>query len=140
MNNFTAYRYSHPDPRHLSEKEQRAHVAHVLAKPQRPLAYDRHVHFINFGQLTPDQVQPVWFSIIRDPIDKFVSRYFYNRAGKGILYDKMVLRNESIVQGVSKQQWRNKDIVACILDENDDECNFKPGTKADLAMVISMFI
>ena len=47
----------------------------------------------------------------------------------------MVARNESIVIGVSKAEWKNKDIVRCIFDDEDDECNLKPGSKADLAMV-----
>ena len=47
----------------------------------------------------------------------------------------MIERNESIVRNVSKDEWKNKDIVQCIFDENDDECNLKPGTIADLAMV-----
>ena len=77
QNNFTHYRYAQPDPRHPTYEEQRKHVNIVLKKPQRPLTYDRHVHFIDFSQFVG--VQPIWFSIIRDPVDKFVSRYFYNR-------------------------------------------------------------
>jgi len=131
-NNFTHYRYSQPDPRHLTYEGQRKHIKEVMKKPQRPLTYDRHVHFIDFTQFIG--VQPIWFSIIRDPVDKFVSRYFYNRGGKGILYDKMVKRNDSIVKGQTKEEWIKKDIVNCIYDENDDECNLKPGSTADLAM------
>ena len=47
----------------------------------------------------------------------------------------MVERNESIVRNVTKEEWKHKDIVECIYNENDDECNLKPGTIADLAMV-----
>ena len=47
----------------------------------------------------------------------------------------MVARNESIIQGVTKEQWVSKDIVTCIFDENDEECNLKSGAISDLAMV-----
>ena len=47
----------------------------------------------------------------------------------------MVERNESIVRNVTKEEWKHKDIVKCIYNEDDDECNLKPGTIADLAMV-----
>ena len=57
------------------------------------------------------------------------------RGGKAPLYDKMVQRNDSIVRNVSKEEWRTKDIVECIFDDTDTECNLKPGTLADLAMV-----
>jgi len=131
-NNFTHYRFGKPDPRHLTEIEQKNHVNRVLSKPSRPLSYDRHVHFIDFSIYNSSQ--PIWFSIMRDPVDKFLSRYYYNRGGKAILYDKMVERNESLIIGVSKDEWKKKDIVQCIFDEKDDECNLKPGSKADLAM------
>jgi hypothetical protein len=57
------------------------------------------------------------------------------RGGKAPLYDKMVQRNDSIVRNVSKEEWRTKDIVECIFDDTDSECNLQPGTLADLAMV-----
>ena len=49
---------------------------------QQQLAYDRHVHFIDFRNFignSTENYQPIWFSVIRDPIEKFVSRYNYNR-------------------------------------------------------------
>ena len=49
---------------------------------QQQLAYDRHVHFIDFQNFMGNSTgnyQPIWFSVIRDPIEKFVSRYNYNR-------------------------------------------------------------
>lgn len=83
VNNFTHYRYGQPDPRHLSKDQQENHARSVLMKKERPLSYDRHVHFIDFSQFSTAKynksVQPIWFSIIRDPVDKFVSRYHYNR-------------------------------------------------------------
>ena len=50
----------------------------------------------------------------------------------------MVKRNDSIVRGKTKEEWLKKNILDCIYDEFDDECNLKPGTKADLAMVITV--
>ena len=50
----------------------------------------------------------------------------------------MVKRNDSIIRGQTKEQWLSKNIVDCINDETDDECNLNPGSKADLAMVIKL--
>ena len=83
VNNYTHKRYGQPDPRHLTFQEQQNHVNKVIKlKHHSPLAYDRHVHFIDFRNFTGNatvKFQPIWFSIIRDPIEKFASRYFYNR-------------------------------------------------------------
>ena len=83
VNNYTHKRYGQPDPRHLTVKKQQNHVNQIVNKiKSRPLIYDRHVHFIDFGNFIGNatvKYQPVWFSIIRDPVEKFVSRYYYNR-------------------------------------------------------------
>ena len=44
-------------------------------------------------------------------------------------------KNDSTVVGLSKEEWRNKDILECIYDDFDNECNLKPGSMADLSIV-----
>ena len=82
IHNFTHQRYGQPDPRHLTEEQQKIHIKKFVKLNQQLLAYDRHVHFIDFRNFIGNSTvnyQPIWFSVIRDPIEKFVSRYFYNR-------------------------------------------------------------
>ncbi len=40
--------------------------------PVRPLSYDRHVYFFDFADF--GSPNPVWFSLVRDPIRKFESK------------------------------------------------------------------
>ena len=61
--------------------------------------------------------------------------FFFFRNGKAILYDKLMAKNDSTVVGLSKEEWRNKDILECIYDDFDNECNLKPGSLADLSIV-----
>ena len=44
-------------------------------------SYDRHIYFVDFQALNHPglDLSPVWFSVIRDPVDKFVSRFHYVR-------------------------------------------------------------
>ena len=84
IHNFTHQRYGQPDPRHMTEEQQRNHIKKFVKmnNHQQQLAYDRHVHFIDFRNFIGNSTgnyQPIWFSVIRDPIEKFVSRYNYNR-------------------------------------------------------------
>ena len=57
------------------------------------------------------------------------------RNGKAIVYDKLVAKNDSTVFGLSKEEWKSKDIVDCIFDDSDEECNLIPNTVADLSIV-----
>ena len=40
--------------------------------PTRPLSFDRHVYFFDFN--TYGHPNPIWFSLVRDPIKKFESK------------------------------------------------------------------
>ena len=74
-----------------------------------PLSFDRHVYFVDFETFGFEA--PVWFSVVRDPVRKFVSRFRYARVGgKSGLFEKLVRNNASSVFGLTKAEWLNKDI------------------------------
>ena len=79
------------------------------------MSYDRHVYYINVTQLAEVganddclgnnhrealQANPgkiVWFNLIRDPVQKFVSRFFYSRMKKTkTKYKTMVERGKEV--------------------------------------------
>ena len=72
--------------------------------------------------------------MIRDPIDKFVSRYFYSRDSRGVIFEKLLRRGVRYVQDVSLGEWIKKDLNQCVLG-NDEECWLIPGEKYDLTIV-----
>ena len=77
---------------------------------------------------------PIWFSMVRDPVDKYVSRYYYSRDARGIMFDKLLKRGARYVQNVSLREWTRKNLNDCVL-KNDEECWLVPGEKYDLAIV-----
>ncbi|KAJ8967668.1 hypothetical protein NQ314_002706 [Rhamnusium bicolor] len=48
----------------------------VIRKEAIPLSFDRHVYFINFTSF--DKQLPTYVNLIRDPIDKIISRLLNN--------------------------------------------------------------
>lgn len=47
-----------------------------------PVSFDRHVYFTNFENLferTSEAVRIGYFSLVRDPIDRIVSQFYYAR-------------------------------------------------------------
>ncbi|XP_038661201.1 uronyl 2-sulfotransferase a isoform X2 [Scyliorhinus canicula] len=82
---------------------------------EQPYLYTRHVHFLNFTRFGLQQ--PVYINIIRDPINRFVSNYFFRRFG-----DWRSEQNHQIRTPGMKDEERYLDINDCIL-ENYPECN-----------------
>ncbi|MEQ2221945.1 hypothetical protein ILYODFUR_020895 [Ilyodon furcidens] len=50
-----------------------------ISKIPQPFLYTRHVHFLNFTRFRIEE--PVYINIIRDPISRFLSNYFFRRFG-----------------------------------------------------------
>ncbi|XP_068610047.1 uronyl 2-sulfotransferase a [Brachionichthys hirsutus] len=80
-----------------------------------PFLYERHIHFLNFSRAGLDQ--PVYINIIRDPISRFLSNYFFRRFGDWKGEQSHLIRTPGM-----KDDERYLDINVCIL-ENYPECS-----------------
>uniref|UniRef100_A0A3B4A2F6 Uronyl 2-sulfotransferase n=1 Tax=Periophthalmus magnuspinnatus TaxID=409849 RepID=A0A3B4A2F6_9GOBI len=98
----------------LSKHEQVALMKNITSIPE-PFLYTRHVHFLNFTSFKIEQ--PVYFNIIRDPINRFLSNYFFRRFGDFRGEQFHLLRTPNM-----KDEERYLDINVCIL-ENYPECS-----------------
>ncbi|XP_073527496.1 uronyl 2-sulfotransferase isoform X3 [Phyllobates terribilis] len=50
-----------------------------ISTAEQPYLFTRHVHFLNFSRFGAEQ--PVYINIIRDPVNRFLSNYFFRRFG-----------------------------------------------------------
>ncbi|KAK6295527.1 hypothetical protein J4Q44_G00347530 [Coregonus suidteri] len=98
----------------LTKHEQVDLMRNISNIPQ-PFLYTRHVHFLNFTRFRIEQ--PVYINIIRDPISRFLSNYFFRRFG-----DWRGEQNHLIRTPGMKDDERYLDINVCIL-ENYPECS-----------------
>lgn len=98
----------------LTKYEQVDLMKNITSIPQ-PYLYTRHVHYLNFTRFRVDQ--PVYINIIRDPINRFVSNYFFRRFGDWRGEQNHLVRTPSM-----KDDERYLDINVCIL-ENYPECS-----------------
>lgn len=60
------------------EKEERGEIERLMNLDQ-PVIYIRHVFYIRFDELVHEH--PIYINIVRDPVDMFVSMYYYRRFG-----------------------------------------------------------
>ena len=86
-------------------------VVSFIENMQTPAVYYQHVHYINFAKF--GQLQPVYINMIRDPIERFVSNYHFNRFGDHFA-------NMDRMEDSNPQKEMN--INDCILT-NHTECN-----------------
>ncbi|XP_038582652.1 uronyl 2-sulfotransferase a isoform X1 [Micropterus salmoides] len=98
----------------LTKHEQVDLMKNISNIPQ-PYLFTRHVHFLNFTRFRIEQ--PVYINIIRDPINRFLSNYFFRRFG-----DWRGEQNHLIRTPGMKDDERYLDINVCIL-ENYPECS-----------------
>ncbi|XP_018561941.1 uronyl 2-sulfotransferase-like [Anoplophora glabripennis] len=110
-NNYRHVRLTGGNKRYLMRSQQEALVFEmydIIRKEAIPLSFDRHVYFINFTKF--DRQLPTYINLIRDPVDKILSRTSYNdRLGKKDFYSKCLMRKKN-------------------------NCNFKNGKTYDLTI------
>nr|XP_026690936.1 uronyl 2-sulfotransferase-like [Ciona intestinalis] len=51
----------------------------LIQSLKRPMLYSRHIHYINFQKF--GQSPPLYINMIRDPIERFQSQYYFKRYG-----------------------------------------------------------
>ncbi|XP_055943057.1 heparan sulfate 2-O-sulfotransferase pipe-like [Argiope bruennichi] len=112
-NNYIHFNSKIYDRKNVGEEEQRRIVKQVKSTPS-PCSFDRHVFFINFTKF--GQSPPIFINIIREPVERIISSFFYRR---------MVARqNKTKVK--PSAYWLNKKFEHCVLTP-DPECTFLEG-------------
>ncbi|KAK4313053.1 hypothetical protein Pmani_015574 [Petrolisthes manimaculis] len=83
-NTFRHIRLKNSVKRHLTYTQQKKLAQEVREKLQESsvdvsrVSFDRHVHFTNFTSLGLNTM-PVYLNLIRDPVEKMASRFYYAR-------------------------------------------------------------
>ena len=62
-----------------SKIRQKKLIVDVVMKTPKPAIYYSHFFFVDFNEFGVEK--PVYFNMIRDPIDRFVSYYYFRRFG-----------------------------------------------------------
>ncbi|KAG8583015.1 hypothetical protein GDO81_008254 [Engystomops pustulosus] len=60
-------------------KSEQVELIKNISTSEQPYLFTRHVHFLNFSRFGAEQ--PVYINIIRDPVNRFLSNYFFRRFG-----------------------------------------------------------
>ncbi|XP_047477183.1 uronyl 2-sulfotransferase-like isoform X2 [Penaeus chinensis] len=98
----------------------------LRAAPTHTLSYDRHLYYTNFTELGSEA--PVYVNIVRDPVERFISSFYYRRSQERL--------NRIPVQGrtaTPSPKWLNRTVEQCVL-AGDNECAFRPGDEKEMML------
>uniref|UniRef100_A0A1B6DBH8 Sulfotransferase domain-containing protein n=1 Tax=Clastoptera arizonana TaxID=38151 RepID=A0A1B6DBH8_9HEMI len=130
VNGFKHIRLPGSNIRRLSRHQQEKLVEKVtdaLHDETIPLTFDRHVYFVNFTSF--GRQSPTFLNLVRDPIDKATSRFYYSRVTPNPLNPDLhgipLLRKKFLD--------RTKSFEQCVKSE-DPECSFETGKSYDLTI------
>lgn len=117
--------YRTPWQRLMSEEEQK-NLATWFEYNFWPKSYDRFSLFINFTQHRSAYVtlRPAYITIVRDPVEKFISYFRFKRVDQQRVKMEMTFR-EKEKPGASRT-WYWKKLEDCVL-KDDPECSLKDG-------------
>lgn len=114
----------------LSQDDQEELVDNLTtsakAAPSTALSYDRHLYYTNFTLLGMDR--PVYINIIRDPVERFISSFYYRRSEERL--SRIQARGHPVSPSPS---WVNRTVEQCVF-YNDPECTFIPGEEKEMIL------
>ncbi|KAL0271532.1 UNVERIFIED_CONTAM: hypothetical protein PYX00_008596 [Menopon gallinae] len=95
-------------------------LASMIAGYEQPSVYVKHVCFINFTQF--GLPQPIYVNLVRDPVERVISWYYYVRAPWYYVERKQAFPDIPLPD----PHWLKKDFETCVL-RGDRECRYIEG-------------
>lgn len=99
-------------------------LINYIIKLKEPSIYIEHVNFINFTLF--NLPKPIYINMIRDPIERIISWFYYVRSPWYIVIRKKHFPNLPI----KNSDWYKKDFNTCVLS-GDPECTYTSYTIND---------
>jgi dermatan/chondrotin sulfate uronyl 2-O-sulfotransferase UST len=129
MNGFRHVRLGGGSIRKLNRMQQEELVEEVTKRVRDeavPVTFDRHVYFLNFSQY--DRQSPTYINLVRDPIDKAASRFYYRRVTPN--------PHNPDLQGAptfKPQKFGTETFDQCV-QSGDPQCTYTTGSTYDLTI------
>jgi len=128
-NKFKQRRFSRNGRGSLSAEQSRR-LEKLLCGSKEPIIFDEHIHFL---PTAPCDNQVSWITMVRDPVEMYISRYLYARrsekSGKNAF--RALKANGKFDEDLTIEEWKKKDLSTCVLS-GDPECALAKGSVSDL--------
>ncbi|XP_032598718.1 heparan sulfate 2-O-sulfotransferase pipe isoform X5 [Drosophila grimshawi] len=119
LNGFHTFRNQIPDVKKpLFDFEEEVSFAEELQEIEDPAAYVEHTNWINFT--AHDMPRPIYINLVRHPIQKVISAYYYAR--HPMIYANSLLRNPN--KPVDNKEFFDRSFNECVRKRIAPYCNF----------------
>ena len=109
-NHFTVNMYPSAKIVSVADDESLKWQIRKFLRINRPMVWVQHYNFIDFSKFGYTW-NPDWFNVVRDPIEKVISMFYYRRAGWVIVHRLNKMPNE----GRETVEWYKMDFESCVL-------------------------
>ena len=92
-------------------------LAETVSTFTEPTVWVRHFNFLDFDSL--GLATPSWINMVRDPVERVISNFYYRRAGWNIVERKLAFPDEPLPDPA----FLRRDFESCVL-EGDPECSY----------------
>jgi len=99
-------------------------LSHLINYFSTPSVYVKHVCFVDFQRFNISM--PIYVNMVRDPIERVISWYYYVRAPWYFVERKRAFPDLPL----PNPNWLRKDFESCV-SNHDPECRYIPGLKHD---------
>ncbi|XP_059081483.1 uronyl 2-sulfotransferase-like [Tigriopus californicus] len=111
---------TNPGFRHSSTpKHQEFFVKRYFSRPNEKKAFLSHIRFIDFRAF--NRTPPIWISQVRDPSERFISRYHFVRRRDRLGFQTL-LKKRGLLEA---EKWHNMSVDYCV-SRGLPECILKP--------------
>ncbi|XP_033237557.1 heparan sulfate 2-O-sulfotransferase pipe isoform X10 [Drosophila pseudoobscura] len=114
---------SKPTSRQLKKNDQRD-MAEYVADLEEGSIYIEHINWIDFDEF--DQPKPIYINMVRDPVERVISWFFYARGS----YKNAIEYRKKPNLKIKKESWYKKNFNECV-KSGDPECQYIPHTVKD---------
>jgi len=104
----------------MDRKGQEELANRVMAHPEGSV-FSKHVAWVDFAAL--GHPSPIYVNLVRDPVERLVSWFYYIRAAWYILDRKQAFPNNPL----PSSSWVRKTFDSCVADPRDMECKYPQG-------------
>lgn len=99
-------------------------LAEKISELSERSVWIQHVNWIDFEEL--DLPKPIYINMVRDPVDRVISWYFYVRGA----YKNAVEYSKDPKKPIRSESWYKKDFNHCVRN-GDPECQYVPFSVKD---------
>lgn len=110
----------------LGEKDENELIDEIKSI-NGPATYSKHVAYVNFTKHGGASDRPIYINLVRDPIERLVSWYYYIRAPWYFIERKLKFPQMRIPD----PKWLQKSFDECVID-GDTECIYEQGVTGGL--------